>query len=359
MRRALTAPLTLALLVLPAWLGAAAADEILVDGIAAQVGTDIVLVSEVMQLVAEQERHIRSRGATEADVARVRSQALEAMIEQHLIERVVRDADLKATDAEVDATIEAIARENDLSMTQLQRSVTSQNMDWEKYRGEIRRELERRKAVNAIVGSTITVDDDEIEALYHDRHADQPDEGTEVHLRQILVPANEERGVSLPEACRLAHRARSRVTSGEPFAEVAAKYSAIAVQHGGDLGWVHLGSVADWMLELIAPLEPGQLSGVLELPVACTFVQLVERKQWNPVTLEETRVQLQQELFERKLMVEYRDWIEQLRARTFIERRGYFAEAARFTKQNGTNDFEAGLSGHSMLGGSPEVEAPQ
>ena len=302
---------------------------------------------------------MRSQGASEADIASVRSGALEAVIERRLIERVVRDTKLQATDAEVDATIEAIARENNLSMARLQRSVTSQNMDWEKYRGEIQRELERRKVVNAVVGSRIPVDDDEIEALYHDRHADQPDEGTEVHLRQILVPAGEDGGLSLGEACRLAHRARDRVAGGEHFAEVAAKYSAIAVQRGGDLGWVHLGSVADWMLELIEPLEPGQLSEIRELPVACTFVQLVDRKQWRPVTLEEARVQLQQEIFERRLMEEYLDWIEQLRGRTFIERRGYFAQADRFVRQNGTNDVEAGLSGHSVLGGSPEVEAPQ
>ena len=34
-------------------------------------------------------------------------------------------------------------------------------------------------------------------------------------------------------------------------------------------------------------------------------------------------------------------------------------ESPRFARQNGTNDVEAGLSGHSVLGGSPEVEAPQ
>ena len=33
-------------------------DEVLVDGIAAQVGSDIVLISEVMQMVAPNERRI-------------------------------------------------------------------------------------------------------------------------------------------------------------------------------------------------------------------------------------------------------------------------------------------------------------
>ncbi len=357
MRNTLAAPLALTLLTA---FGAAVADEKLVDGIAAQVGTEIVLISEVMELVADQEQAMRSRGATQMDIARVRSDGLEAAIEQRLIARVARDAELEATDAEVDATIEAIARENKISMTQLERSVSTQNMDWQEYRKEIRSELERRKVVNAVVGSQITVDTEEIEALYQDRHSDQPDAGTEVHLRQILVPASEgEGGVSLSEACRLTQRAREQVESGTPFGEVSSRYSVVAVQDGGDLGWLHLDSVASWMLELIEPLQPGQLSRIEELPIACTFVQLVDRKEWSPVSLEEARSQLQQEIFQRKLMEEYRTWMEQIRDQTFIERRGYFADAARFNKNKAASDFEAGLTGHSVFGNSAGGEAPQ
>jgi len=356
MRSTLAAPLALALLT---GLGPATAEEILVDGIAAQVGADIVLISEVMELVGAREQMMRSEGASAADIALVRSDALEAVIESRLIERMVQDADLGATDAEVDATIEAIARENNLSITEMQRSVTSQQMEWAEYRKQIQSELERRKVINAVVGSKITVEDDEVEALYRERHADQPETGTEVHLLQILVPAGAEGGLSVAEACQLTHKARKRIANGEPFSDVASRYSVVALQTGGDLGWVHIDSVAGWMVDMIEPLEPGQLSAVHELPIGCTFVQLVERKQWRPVSMEEVNAKLQQQIYERKLMEEYRDWMEQLRKRTFIERRGYFAEAARFRKQHGTSDFEAGLSGHSVLGGAPGAEAPQ
>ena len=356
MRRTLAIPLILALLI---GVGPATSEEVLVDGIAAQVGPDIVLISEVMQLAAGQERAMRAQGATQSDIALVRSDALEAVIESRLIERVVRDAELQATDAEIDATIEAIAQENQLSIREMQRSVASQQMEWAEYRKQIQRELERRKVVNAILGSKVTVDDDEIKALYHEQHAAQPESGSEVHLRQILVPGNEEGGVSIAEACKLTHRARDRIAGGEPFEDVAARYSVIALQNGGDLGWVHLDSIAGWMVEMIEPLEPGQLSAVHQLPVACTFVQLVERKEWNPVTLEEVRASLQQQIYEQKLMEEYRTWMEQLRKRTFIERRGYFAEAAGFQKRAKKSDFEEGLSGHSVLRGAAGAEAQQ
>ena len=39
---------------------------------------------------------------------------------------------------------------------------------------------------------------------------------------------------------------------------------------------------------------------------------------------------LQQELFNQGLEAAYREWMEELRGRTYIDRRGYFADAARF-----------------------------
>ena len=46
--------------------------------------------------------------------------------------------------------------------------------------------------------------------------------------------------------------------------------------------------------------------------------------------------------------------MEELRSHTFIERRGYFADAAQFTpdQERGTA-FEAGMTGAAVLGGGP------
>jgi peptidyl-prolyl cis-trans isomerase SurA len=315
-------------LVIPAL---AAADEMLVDGIAAQVGTDIVLISEVMQMVAPGERRLRAAGATETDIAQLRSEALESLIEARLIEHVVRNADLQATDAEVDETIAAIAQENGLDPEGLRETLTSQGMEYEQYRQEIRRELERRKVISAMVASRVHVDESEVKLLYRERFHDQPDGGVQFHLRQILVPAGEgEEGPSVEQSCGVVSEAEQLLEAGEPFEELAARYSAAAPQRGGDIGWLHEDAMASWMLELIQPLEEGQRTGVVALPFGCTLIELVERQEWAPVSYEEARPMLQAEVFESKVAEEYRSWMEEMRKNTFIERRGYFAQAARF-----------------------------
>ena len=324
MRLVLLLTLSCGLLAYPAL-----ADEVLVDGIAAQVGADIVLVSEVLRIVEPGERQMRQQGLPQNQIAKLRAEGLETMIEWRLIEKIVRDADLYASDAEVDGTIEAIANENGLSMDQLRRSVVTQDMSYEDYRQQIKRELERRKVINAMVSSRVTIDDSQIRELFEQRFGNQPDGGNQVHLRQILVLAAKELDRTLAQSCELAEEIRAKIAKGESFEVLAREHSAAAPQHGGDIGWLHEDSLADWMNGEISKLDDGGVTPVLFLPFGCTILKLVERQSYQIITFEVAKAALGQEVFEDAVAEEYRVWMEEIRDATFIERRGYFADAAQ------------------------------
>jgi peptidyl-prolyl cis-trans isomerase SurA len=327
--RGLRLALACSLLALPA------AGEELADGIAAQVGNEIVLVSEVMRLVAPLEAEIRAKGATESDVARLRADGLERLIEWRLIEQVVKKSELYATDEEIDATIASIAKSNKLSIDALKDSVTSHGLSYEDYRNEIKQEIERRKAVNMMVGSHIQVDESEVRALYDKQFGEQPEGGTALHLRQILVTYGEENGRTRDQACVAARAARDRIAAGEAFGVVASEVSDVAAERGGDIGYLHLDKAAPWMKKVVAGLEPGQCSDVIELPFACGLVQLVERQEYKPVTYEQAHERLQQQVYDQKMEEAMNKWLDELRAHTYIERKGYFADASSFQKSSG------------------------
>jgi peptidyl-prolyl cis-trans isomerase SurA len=332
--------------------GAARGEELLVDGIAAQVGSEIVLVSEVLELVGPVEAEARAQGAAERDVAKLRADALEQLIEQRLLSRVAHDAHLEPSDSDVDAAIEGIAKDNGLSLDQLRASLGSHGVRWDEYRGRIKAEIERQKVINAMVGAQITVEESELHAAYREMYAEQPQGGEEVHIKQILVLGGEGAPRDLPAACAQARDAAARIARGEPFEKVAQEVSAAAPQQGGDIGWLHVGTMADWMADPLQHLEPGATSPVIELPFGCTLFQLVERKSYEPVTFEQAKASLQQEVYQRKVMEKYREWMESLRKRTFISRRGYFAEAPTASSRS------AGLAQRGGAGASAAEEPP-
>lgn len=306
----------------------ARADEIVVDGIAAQVGTQIVLVSEVMELVGPIEAEARQQGVPETEIGHLRAEALEQLIERRLLAQVVKDAQLQVPDADVDKAIEGIANENGLSLDQLRASLASHGVGWDEYRGRIQSEMERQKVIGTMVGSQVQVEERELQTLYDQLYTSQPQGGEAVHVRQILVLGGEDTPRDVATACRIAREARTRIEKGEPFEKLAQQVSAAAPQQGGDIGWIHSDTMADWMKAPMATLEPGGVSPVLELPFGCTILQLVERRAYEPITFAQAKDSLQQEVHQRKVMDAYRKWMEDLRKRTFIERRGYFAQSA-------------------------------
>jgi len=325
-RRTLLAALT-ALSITAATAGA---EELLVDGIAAQVGNRIVLVSEVMRFVGPQEAAMRAGGAPESEIAKLRASALEHLIESKLIEELVQRAELHATDEEVDATIASIAQENGLTIEQLEASVVFHGMAFDEYRLQIKRDLERRNVVNAVVGSKVSIEEADVRRLYAERYSSQPQGGVAIHVRQLLVTFGGPSKRDPANACALVAAAQQRIRDGEEFAAVARDVSEVAPQDGGDIGWLHLDSVAPWMSDALATLEPGGVSDIVELPFGCTLLNLVERREFAPVTFEQASNALSQELWEQALEAGYREWIDELRGNTYIDRRGYFAEAAHF-----------------------------
>jgi peptidyl-prolyl cis-trans isomerase SurA len=117
----------------------------------------------------------------------VRASALEELIEGHLLARVVKQAELTASDADIDKAIEGIAKENGLTVEQLQASVTSHDITYKEYREQIKHELERRKVVQSMIASKVRVEEDDLRRLYAEQYAKQPAGGETVHVRQILV----------------------------------------------------------------------------------------------------------------------------------------------------------------------------
>ena len=303
-----------------------AAQEELVDAIAAQVGDKIVLLSDVAQVIGGQEAAMREMGAPESEIAKLRADGLERVIENRLIESVVERAELFATDEEVTRNIEGIAAENGITVEQLYASLAYHGMTVDLYRDQIKREIERQSAIRARVGSSVVVEEDAVRALYDQRFKDQPSGGVSVHVRQIVVSHGEPTGRTPQQACAAVREAQARIQAGEEFAVVASEVSDVAPRSGGDIGTFHFEELAGWMRDALEPLESGQTSELLELPFGCSLLQLVERQEFEPITFAQARERLAQEVWQREVEKGYRAWLEELREDTYIDRRGFFAD---------------------------------
>jgi peptidyl-prolyl cis-trans isomerase SurA len=322
----------------------AAAEEPMLDGIAAQVGSEIVLVSEVRNLIGPMEGRMREAGAPEQELAALRADALERLIERALIRQVVRRAELEATDPEVDTAIATIARENGLTQEQLIATVEAEGLPYDIYRERIRAEIEQSKVINGMVASKVRIEEAELRAAYHEDFEDQPRGGQEVRLRHLLIPFAGDGADARRAACATAERARVRLVAGEPFDVVATQLSERA-PGTGDLGWIHEDRLAAWMKGKLGEAVAGDVTQVIEADFGCNVLQIVDRRPYQEKGYEEVRAQLHDRLFGERMQREYLKFMDKLREQTYIERKGVFAEAPPVGSAGGDSGWDAGPGG--------------
>ena len=304
--------------------------EMLVEGIAAQVGSGVVLVSEVRLLSAPVEARMRKADAPESEIREMRAVALERLIEERLIDNIVRRLQLTATDAEVNEAITAKAQENGLTVEQLRQSIASHGLTFEEYRTQIKNLIERQRVLSSIVRARVRVEDVEIEALYEQKYANQRNAGAEVHLRHLLIGVSAEKMRDQRTACRIAAEIREEVVAGKvSFAQAAKLRSDTNADRSGDLGWVHAEELAGWMAPALEGLQAGDVSEVIAMPFGCNLLMLVDRREFQPVSFEQARASIETALFNQRIEREYEAWIEKLREQVYIERKGTYAEASR------------------------------
>ena len=180
-----------------------------------------------------------------------------------------------------------------------------------------------------MVRSKVTIEEEDVRALYAERYGSQRQGGDELHLRHLVVTGGEEAPRSHQEACSLVTGARDRIAAGEAFGDLAREVSDANARSGGDVGWVHEDDIAQWMADAVAGLPSGGISSVIEMPFGCNLFQVVERRGFEAISYEKAEQALYGELFNQGLEREYEKWIDDLRSRTYIERKGVFAQAAR------------------------------
>ena len=307
-----------------------ASNESLLDGVAAQVGDEIVLVSEVNEITRPMEKRMRDAGAPEAQINNMHREALERLIDERLIANMVTRLEMGASEDEISQAVEGIAQGNGLTAAQLRASVENHGLTMQEYRAKLKGEIERNKIIGAMVNDRVRVTPEEIQALFEERYGDQKQGGEEVRLRHILVGVGGSTMRDEKTACNMINDAAIKIRAGQlDFNEAARQLTEMNPEQQGELGWLHLNEIAPWMINAIQPLKPGEISEPIPMPFGCNLLQLVDERSFEPITLEQANASLRSELTNRKTDRAIGDWLDEVREQTFISRKGRYAESSR------------------------------
>lgn len=249
-----------------------------IDRIAAVVNEDVILQSELDRAT----RNILTQYADRLDQLPPRDvlerQVLERLIMVRLQVARATESGIRVSDEEVDAAVEAVARQNGMTLDQLRQQVAREGGSFADFRNSLRDELIIQRLRQSFAQSRVSVSDAEVDAALENQQASG---GLQYHLAHILVALPEN---ATPEQIATGRQKiegiKALIDKGEmDFAAAAVRYSdSQNALEGGDLGWRSLNEIPASFAAAISSMQPGQVIGPTRGPSGFQLLKLVETR---------------------------------------------------------------------------------
>jgi len=267
---------------------------VLVDRVVAVVGDTPIPLSRVEEelnlTLAELQRTGRPMPSDSAEVARMRRDIVERLIDDELLlQQALRDTTVKVTEQQVQSATDAAVRQargQFQSETEFRRQLQQAGMGTpEEYRRfiseQVRRDLLKQQLVQRLRERqeirSVPPTEQEVRDYYEASKAQQPRRPATVSFRGIILPT-EPSARAKAAALNRADSVLQEIRRGADFATLARRFSDDpgSREEGGDLGWFRRGRMVAQFEAAAFQLRPGQVSDVVETPFGYHIIQ-VER----------------------------------------------------------------------------------
>ena len=213
-------------------------------------------------------------------------QVLERMMTERSLLQFAKENGVKVDDTMIERAILRIAQENKLSAEDFRKALAKENIDYPRYREDVRHELTVQRLREREVDSKITVSDAEVEQYLATLKSQNAGEA-EYKLAHILVMVPDQASAEQIDAKkRRAEDALRALKNGADFAQVAAGFSeASDALGGGNLGWRSGARLPTVFADEVRAMQVGQVSAITRSASGFHIVKLLKKRSRNEPTV--------------------------------------------------------------------------
>src|ERR1700736_2135546 len=249
----------------------------LLDRVAAIVNDGVVLNSELEAQVDSIGARLPQQKLALPPQNVLRQQVLDRLVLQEIQLQRAHHAGVKVSDETLNTALQDIAKRNGMTLTQLPEALARQGVDYPGYREDMRKEITLSLLRQRDVLQHISVTPREIDQFL-EKQAKTPSERNEYNVSHILIAVGQEASqAQLDAAGKRAQDVYQRAKAGEDFAKLAVAYSnSQTALEGGALGWRKGSELPTFLTDVVAKLQPGEVSEPLRTPTGYHVIRLNE-----------------------------------------------------------------------------------
>ncbi len=289
-----------------------------IEEIVAIVNDEIVTLSQYKQQYDSMMQMLRAQFQGEElakQTESMKKQLLDMIINEMLLLQLAREKQLNVSE-QVKLYIENIIKENHLaSEAELRQELSRQGIEYNDFVRQIEENLLKQAVIATEVDRMIVLEESEIIKFYRD-HPQEFTEPEEVAIKAIFISPGA--GAEAVEARK--KQVSEKLAANASFEEVAAELSDPPLNElKGELGTFKRGELEATLQAAVDKLQPGEVSLWVETKNGWYLLKLESRKESRLKTLEETRRDIEEMIFQEKRGKKLEEFIKNLRERSFIK----------------------------------------
>jgi peptidyl-prolyl cis-trans isomerase SurA len=254
--------------------------------------------------------------------------ALRDLIDQSLLAQRGKDMGI-SVEPEIVKQLDEIRQKNNLKdLDDLEKAVTSQGINWDDFKGNIRNRLLTQEVIRREVGSHINIGHDE-EMKYYEEHKKDFVRPEQVALRAIEVKTEGKKESEIPELKAKAQKLLERVKEGEDFGDLAKHFSdGSTAQQGGFLGVYKRGELSKELEDMVFKMKKNDLTDVIETKQGFLILQVLEHYDEGEQSFAKVENEIMDHLYNEKMEPAMREYLKTLREQSYVVIKPGFADGA-------------------------------
>ena len=283
------------------------AQTAVVEKVVAVVNNRIITLSELNQELKE----VVVNPEVEVNVREV----LDAMIDRILLDQQAAARKISISDEEVRAIVKNQQEALNLDEEAIAEELKKQNMTEDLFYRQWKYQILSRRLLDLVTQGSIAVTDEEIEKYHREHYEEGSTYGRQTKIAHILI--NKEAENALSKAEEVLELAKS----GEPFAELARKYSMdeSSAQSGGLLGHFVKGDLVPEIENAVEQTEVNGIAGPVESSRGYHIVKVLERTEEGESSVSRYRDRIKHQLYMEKVERFITSWLEDIKKNSYIE----------------------------------------
>lgn len=267
-----------------------AAEVVKLDRIVAIVDQTVITEQELESRIRTITAQLEKQGTELPAENILRKQILERLISDALQLQYAAQTGLKVDDNQLDKTIERIAEQNQMSLTEFSDALSRDGISIHKFRADIRNEITIARLREREVESRVNVSESEIDNFLTTQ-ASSNESQDEFEISHILIRTPEEGTTEeVQKAKAKVDEVVKALQAGTSFTKVSASFSdAPNALEGGNLGWKSSTQVPTLFLDALKTMQAGDISAPLRSPNGFHILKLTNKRGGNsPLVIEQT-----------------------------------------------------------------------